>query len=229
MYKFRTLFKKSQSKLKKIKPKKKPGRPARNRFNVKKLGTVLVALGIVVALFPFLFSAFSRFALVTKKAAPPKINFPLSSPQIDRGPIKIDPALLSLKEPSEPPERIIIPGQKINLPIVEANVINGYWELSDTSASHGVGSANPGETGNIVIFAHARQGLFLNLKEVTAGDDVVILTKDRWYRYRVKELKDVYPNQIEVIAPTPDQTLTLYTCSGFLDSTRRIVVAKRLT
>jgi len=28
--------------------------------------------------------------------------------------------------------------------------------------------------------------------------------------------------------PTPDETLTLYTCSGFADSKRLIVTAKRL-
>ena len=142
-------------------------------------------------------------------------------------PIKIDPNLLSTKEQLQPPERIIIPGQKINLPIIEAKVVNGYWELSETTASHGIGSANPGEIGNIVIFAHAREGLFLSLKNVKENDEVFVLTKDRWYRYQVKEIKDINPDQTEVIAPTKDETLTLYTCSGFMDSTRRIVIAKR--
>ena len=49
-----------------------------------------------------------------------------------------------------------------------------------------------------------------------------------WFNYTVSEIKEVIPSQIEVIAPTPDETLTLYTCSGFGDSMRLIVIAKRV-
>ena len=49
-----------------------------------------------------------------------------------------------------------------------------------------------------------------------------------WYSYEVVDIKEVYPNQTEVIEETDDETLTLYTCSGFADSKRLIVVAKRV-
>lgn len=126
-------------------------------------------------------------------------------------------------------QRVILPKQKIDLPIVEAGVIDGYWELSESTASHGMGTANPGEAGNIVVFAHAREGMFLALKDVVIGDIVYLLTDKRWYSYQVKETKDVDPSFVEIVAPTEDETLTLYTCTGFFDSQRRVVIAKPLS
>lgn len=228
MHSFRLAFTNVKNRLKKILKRKKRGRPKKRRlFPVKTVGTLLVIIGLFIALFPFVYKKSTEVKLPKDLPKQESLATPSASKNVDSGPIKIDPALLSTKEPSQPPERIIILSQKINLPVVEAKVIDGYWELSETTASHGVGSANPGEIGNTVIFAHAREGLFLPLKDVKEDDEIVVLTKDRWYRYEVKEIKDVDPNQTEVIAPTKDETLTLYTCSGFLDSKRRIVIAKR--
>lgn len=142
-----------------------------------------------------------------------------------QNPIKIDQRFQHLEKSTPPPTRIIIPSQKIDLPIVEAKIINGYWEISETSASHGVGSANPKEKGNIVIFAHAREGLFYNLKDIKEDDEIQIFTKEGLRKYTVFEILSVYPDQIEVIRPTKNETLTLYTCTGFADEKRLIVKA----
>lgn len=141
-------------------------------------------------------------------------------------PIRVDKNLLRATTTSELPLQIIIPSISIDLPIVEAKVVRGFWELSETTASHGVGSANPGEIGNTVIFAHARDELFGPLRNLKKDAIVYVMSKDRWFRYKVIETKLVDPNAIEVIAPTEDETLTLYTCSGFLDTKRLIVIAK---
>lgn len=132
---------------------------------------------------------------------------------------KSDPAVL--------PERIMVPALGVDLPVKEAKIINGYWEVFSDTAAWGKDSGVPGEVGNQVIFAHAREGLFLPLKDVTTGMRVYVLTDQNWYQYEVEEIKEVLPNQVEVIAPTEDETLTLYTCSGFRDSKRLIVTAKR--
>jgi sortase A len=79
--------------------------------------------------------------------------------------------------------------------------------------------------GNTVIFAHARDGLFGPLRNIVKGESVYIMMKDRWMSYKVTKTQLVNPDQTEVIAPTKDETLTLYTCSGFLDSKRLIVTA----
>ena len=154
------------------------------------------------------------------------------STSFSQEPVSVDKDLLQAgtakTKANNPPVRIVIPGLSIDLPVREARVIDGYWEVFPDVAGFGLGSAYPDEFGNQVIFAHARQGLFLNLKDAKVGQTVYVFTKSRWYSYRIAEIKSVWPNQTEVISPTPDQTLTLFTCTGFMDTKRFIVVAKRI-
>jgi len=131
-------------------------------------------------------------------------------------------------EEGQVPERIIIPKLSVNLPVKESKVVNGYWEVFSDTAGWGEGSGMPGKNGNQVIFAHAREGLFLPLKEVNKDMEIYVLTGDNWYGYKIKEIKEVYPNETQVIAPTENETLTLYTCSGFNDTKRLIVTAERI-
>jgi LPXTG-site transpeptidase (sortase) family protein len=126
------------------------------------------------------------------------------------------------------PRRIIIPDLSIDLIVKRAEIIDGYWEVFEDMAAWGVDSGYPGESGNQVIFAHAKEGLFLPLKEVSSGMSIYVLTDGTWYIYEVVKIKEVFPNNREVIAPTEDETLTLYTCSGFNDSKRLVVTAKRM-
>ncbi|HXS15041.1 MAG TPA: sortase [Candidatus Saccharimonadales bacterium] len=129
----------------------------------------------------------------------------------------------------ELPLRVIIPHIGIDVAVIEAPLVNGYWQTSDTQASHGIGSANPGEkTGNIVIFAHERVGLFLSLSQIKQGDKIYIQTKKSWHVYKVMKTSVVNPTDISIIQPTAQETLTLYTCSGFFDENRFVVRAMAL-
>lgn len=125
------------------------------------------------------------------------------------------------------PRKIIIPSLNLDLDIQASKRINGYWEVFEDRAGWGEGSGLPGVKGNQVIFAHARPNLFGDLRNVKTGQSIFVLTDSKWYQYSVKEIKTVYPNNISVIEPTIDETLTLYTCSGFSDNKRLIVIAKR--
>lgn len=143
-------------------------------------------------------------------------------------PVKVEGFNEVKRQEDKEPLRVIIPTAGIDLPVKRAEIIRGYWEVFPDTAAWGAGSGYPGEAGNQVVFAHAREGLFLPLKDVRIDDKVYIFTKDGWFDYKITEIKDVYPNQIEVVAPTDDETLTLYTCTGYQDSKRLIVTAKRV-
>ena len=142
-----------------------------------------------------------------------------------KNPIKINESLYKNLTTQNLPVRILLPKENIDINVIPAKIINGYWELSDNTASYGQGSGVPGQNGNTVIFAHARVGLFYNLKDVQMGDTVYVFTKNKWYRYKVNKITAVYPNQTEVIKPTKNEVLTLYTCTGFSDEKRLIVQA----
>jgi LPXTG-site transpeptidase (sortase) family protein len=170
----------------------------------KLIGILFFALAIIILIAP---------QLMPKKALD------------NKNPIKINSALYSSKNIANDPIRILIPKADIDLKVIDAPIVNGYWQLSENTASYGLGSGTPGTKSNTVIFAHARQGLFYNLKDVKLNDIVYIFTKNQWYRYRVNKIIAVYPNQTEVIKPTKSEVLTLYTCTGFYDEKRLIVTA----
>src|SRR3989344_5494471 len=148
------------------------------------------------------------------------------STSFDKEPVKVEGLSSADLDEAKIPRRIIIPFLSVDLDIKKSEIVNGFWEVFDDSAAWGVGSGLPGEIGNQIIFAHAKEDLFLPLRSIKPGMKAYILTESDWHEYEVKDIKEVYPNQLEVIAPTEDENLTLYTCSGFADSRRLIVVAK---
>lgn len=109
--------------------------------------------------------------------------------------------------------------------VVEATIKNGIWETSETAATHLSASARPAEGGNIVIYAHNKKHLFAALSKAKVGDKIVIETANKAFEYQVITTKTVTPDQIEAVLPTAHEVLTLYTCTGFLDSLRFIVQA----
>lgn len=141
---------------------------------------------------------------------------------------KIDPFVLKLFNPlnfSSSPQRISIPRLGIDLPVQESKIKDGYWTISETSANHGLGTAGPGESGKDVIFAHARESLFANLKNARLNDLVTVEANNKQYTYQVTTIKEVNSNDLEVIIPTSSEQLVLYTCSGLYGSKRLIVTA----
>lgn len=131
------------------------------------------------------------------------------------------------KDPNKLPQKIIIPSRNIDLPIEEAEILTGEWQISATGASHLVQSALPGEKGNVIIYGHNRNHLFGLLRWVEKGEEVLIKNKkEELFVYEIVETKVVSPDQIEVLLPTEEPTLTLYTCFGFLDSKRFVVIGK---
>lgn len=142
-----------------------------------------------------------------------------------KNPIEINSKLLESEIVLNIPDRILIPKSNVDLKVIPSKIVNGYWELSEDTASYGLGSGTPNTKSNTVIFAHAREGLFYNLKNVKKGEIVYVFSKDKWFRYKINKVTTVYPNEIQVIQPTKNETLTLYTCSGFYDEKRLIVTA----
>ena len=124
------------------------------------------------------------------------------------------------------PEKIIIDRLGIDVNIVPGKIVDGVWEISPDSATYLVGSSTPQETGNIVIYGHNKKAIFGKLSVIKMGDEIQIITHDgKIYKYGVNYIKWVNPNEVSVIAPTDFPVLTIYTCTGFLDSYRLVVKA----
>lgn len=147
-------------------------------------------------------------------------------------PEHLRPMVQSLENiPAPPPSaaqaiRIQIPSLKVDAPVVQGD---GWEQLKKGVAQH-IGTANPGETGNMVVSAHndVYGELFRYLDRLQPGDQVIVYTQQRQYVYVVDRTVIVKPTQVEVMASTADPTITLISCYPYLVDTDRIVVFAKL-
>lgn len=122
--------------------------------------------------------------------------------------------------------RIQIPALNIDAPIVRGD---GPEQLKKGVGQH-IGTANPGEIGNMVLSGHNDTfgEVFRYLDQLKAGDKIIIYTFTRSYTYIVEGWSLVDPDQVDVMDPTPYEGVTLISCYPYLIDTQRIIVTARL-
>lgn len=127
---------------------------------------------------------------------------------------------------SQPPTRIVIPKIGIDAPVLEGD----NWENLKKGAGHHIGTANPGERGNVYISAHndIYGQIFRRLEELDLGDEIIIYAGPKSYRYIVCEKRIVEPTDVGVMYPTTEPILSLQTCYPYMVDTHRLVVIARL-
>ena len=138
-------------------------------------------------------------------------------------------AVTPLPVPTPGPEqatRIEIPSIDVDAPVLEGD----DWETLKHAAGHRVGTANPGERGNCVISAHNDifGEIFRELPNAALGDEVVVHTASRVYRYEVSQKRIIQPTEVSVMEPTSSPVLTLISCYPYGIDTHRIVVVAEL-
>lgn len=123
----------------------------------------------------------------------------------------------------------------LNIPRLELTtpVVAGDDPVTlEIAAGHLSDTPRPWEPGNSAIAAH-RDGLFRPLKDIRAGDQVIVRTTRGDFEYRVRDTKIVKPDDLSVLAPSENHTLTLITCYPFAyighAPKRFIVHADRIT
>lgn len=112
-----------------------------------------------------------------------------------------------------------------------APVVQGDgWEQLKKGVGQHIGSANPGEKGNLVLSAHNDifGELFRHLDRLQPGDEIIVSTASREYVYRVTGMRVVEPTEVSVMEPTNEPTATLISCYPYLVDNQRIVVFAEL-
>ena len=115
------------------------------------------------------------------------------------------------KDASPPPLAVLrIPRLGIEAPVLEGTsdwVLNrGVGHIEDTTA--------PGADGNIGIAGH-RDGFFRALKDVNGGDLLEVETRAGVAQYRIERSWIVGPDDVSVLDPTLEPSVTLVTCYPF--------------
>jgi sortase A len=127
--------------------------------------------------------------------------------------------------------RVIIPAIDIDYKVIEVGweyIQEGeqevaVWTVAKYAVGHHKGSSNPGGGSNIVLAGHVGGDapVFKDLNLLQPGDQITLYSQGRQYLYSVKETRIVQevgvPDEqrranAELIAPTPDEVITLVTC-----------------
>jgi sortase A len=112
-----------------------------------------------------------------------------------------------------------------------APVVQGDgWEQLKKGVGQHLGTADPGDPGNMVLSAHNDifGELFRDLDQLAAGDEVRVSTATREYVYRVTGTEIVEPTDVHVMESSSRPTLTLISCYPYLVDNKRIVVFAEL-
>ena len=138
-------------------------------------------------------------------------------------------SLANIPIPTSAPDQAIrlqVPAITLDAPIVQGD---GFAQLKK-GVGQNVGSANPGQSGNVILSAHndVYGQLFRRLDELVPGDQVILYTQQRQYVYIVDRTAIVEPTAVEVMASTGSPTVTLISCYPYLVDKKRIVVFARL-
>jgi len=138
-------------------------------------------------------------------------------------------SLANIPIPTPAPDqavRLQLPHINVDAPVVQGD----GWEQLKKGVGQQIGSANPGQNGNVVLSAHndVYGELFRHLDQLQPGDEVIVYTQQRQYVYVVDRTVWVEPTAVEVMASTGSPTVTLISCYPYLVDSQRIVVFARL-
>lgn len=155
-----------------------------------------------------------------------------SRPNTEEIPEHLQPVVQSYGEipiPTQGPQhaiRLQIPKINQDVPVVEGD----GWEQLKKGVGHHINSANPGESGNVVLSAHndIHGEIFRDLDQLEEGDIIVLFSERQSYTYVVEEVLIVEPNQVEFLESAQDSKATLISCYPYLIDNKRIVVIANL-
>jgi sortase A len=148
-------------------------------------------------------------------------------------PAHLRPLVQSMPAPEIPKPS---PGhaQRLQIPALwdsPAPVVQGDgWEQLKRGVGQHIGTANPGDTGNVVLSAHNDifGELFRHLDRLKPGDEIILSTGAQDFVYRVTGTRIVEPTEVSVMEPTPRATVTLISCYPYLIDSERIAVFAEL-
>lgn len=116
------------------------------------------------------------------------------------------------------PEELIIKNLNIDLPVIPAKNVNGIWETTDKGVSF----------SNGVFYGHNWPNLLGKITNIKPNQKIQVKYSDQAVEnFTVTSTSVVSGENTDILEnKSGDSIITLYTCTGFLDSKRFVVLAK---
>lgn len=211
------------------------------RTLVRRVGTLLVLAGLLVG---------------TSAVLDPRGSTPLPPIAVDQSaslglpptPSAGSPVPISDSVPSTPSRearlpitRVVAPSIGLDVEVVNAPLVQSdgqwTWRVPPFKAGHAEDTAGAGQVGNAVLMGHISSihsgDVFKNLNRVQVGDQIDVFSGERRFTYRVDDVRSVPRTDLEMVEPTPEPIVSLFTCTGAWDPvawdfTERLFVRARL-
>ena len=121
----------------------------------------------------------------------------------------------------------------IDIPKINVNkaVVEGVGtEDLKKGPGHYPSTPMPGQKGNAAIAGHRTTygHPFYDLDALKPGDDIFVSTRQGKFQYKVDHSMNVDPHDVAVLDPTPDNRLTLTTCTPRFSAAQRLIVVSEL-
>lgn len=167
-------------------------------------------------LFSFASLTFSGFLLLRRY-----ITFPFD-PQLT-------PIVHAEVEEKEPfPVQLVIPSQRIELPIIPSQLKDEQWQITGNGVSLLQTSQPTLKEKGLIIYGHNWKSLLGDLHKAKIGEKITLVySNGDATQYFIQSIMTVRPTQLDVLDLAKADTLLVYTCTGFLDSQRLVVLAHR--
>jgi sortase A len=107
------------------------------------------------------------------------------------------------------------------------------YKILDQGIWHWPMSSTPDKGSNTVLLGHRftytnPNGVLYHLDKVRVGDNLAVIWSNHKYVYTVQKVQTVVPSMTDVVAPTVNPTLTIYTCTPLWSPHNRLVVTAEL-
>lgn len=125
-------------------------------------------------------------------------------------------------------ENNIVPIAIMDIPKINLNVAVAEGTEEDIlryAVGHFEGTALPGKKGNFAVAGHRNytySEYFKRADELEKGDEIIVKNVDGEFKYKVTNKRIVSPEEISVLNPTENATLTLVTCTP--GATKRLII-----
>jgi len=151
-----------------------------------------------------------------------------STPVATREPTTTPTPTPTLANPGVP-IRMAIPSLGVDSQVKEAGTYweqgQLVWETLPFVVAHYRATAKAGEVGNAVFSGHVTShnagNVFQDLYQIELGDRVRVFTDAAEFVYEVSEVRLVLPTETSVMEPTSDERITLITCAGEWNPSKR--------
>ncbi|WP_239103165.1 class E sortase, partial [Actinoplanes siamensis] len=208
----------------------RPTPASRLRTGVRGAGELMITFGLIVLLFAG-YEVFGNSAAVQNEQdeLAQELDQSWAAPTVA-------PSTSTVKGPAAPGDNLV---GRLYIPKLDKEwvVVNGVRPQDIKYApGHYPETAGPGEVGNFSVAGHRIKKIFWRIDELKTGDVIGVETKDSWYVYTVYNQQIVKPNQVEVVAPVPNEPnetptrklLTLTTCNPKFNNYERLIVHAEL-